>query len=128
MNFKIFDDDFEDNKLSYKKEIELLSKNLIEKNMDKPFKSFVDENLNCTRNYYIILFALKTTQNILNGDSFELAPFKAFSFLPDVTFFQTMCMVCKKFLKKGDDLANFYNIKIENPKLENVIEKKDDDY
>lgn len=126
MNFEIFDDDFEENKSNYKKEIELLSKNLIDEKMEKQFKSFVDENLNCTRNYYIILFALKTTQNILNGDSFELAPFKAFTFLPDVTFFQTMCMVCKKFLKKGNDFANFYNVNIEKPKIKNIKEKKDE--
>lgn len=115
MNFEIFDDDFEENKLAFKKEISSFSKNLVKNNLEKEFELFVDENLNCTRNYYIILFALKTTQNILNGESFELAPFNAFSFLPDVTFFQTMCMVCKKFLKKGEELAKYYNIEIEKP-------------
>ena len=131
MNFEIFDDDFAENKEKYKKEILALSKKHVLPNMEKEFLKFVDEFLTGTRNYYIILFALKTMENISNGDSYEFAPLKAFVFMPDLTLFQTMCMVAKKYLIGGEELANFYNVEIEAPKkkfskkIDTLKEKKD---
>lgn len=115
MNFELFDDDFDESKSKYKKEILTLSKNLVLKNMEDDFKKFVTKNLTCTRNYFILLFALKTIENVEEGESFEMAPISAFTFLPDTTFFQTMCMVIRKYLKHGEDFADYFNVKLETP-------------
>lgn len=120
MNFKIFDDEFDENKQQYLSEISVLSKGVIIVEKQKEWVSFVNKVLTNTRNYYILTFALKVMHNLQNKNNFDNlndfynnALISAMTFMPDKTFVETAIMVVAKFNKNGKALAENQNVDVD---------------
>lgn len=127
MNFEIFDDEFDEEKSGYKKEINILGKNLISKEKKDDWKKFVSLSLTNTRNYYLIITALKIMQNLNENMTFDSAYFKALSFMPDMSFFNTVVMIVCAYHEKGVAFANYFNVeptKINMKKTQKKADKK----
>lgn len=120
MNFKIFDDEFEDKKQNYLQEIENLSKNVITPEKKKQWNDFVNKVLVDTRSYYILIYALKVMQNLENQKNFSNADeyfnnalINAMMFMPDKTFIETAILIVSKFHRLGMELAKNQNVDID---------------
>lgn len=120
MNFKIFDDDFENEKSGYKSELDALAKDLIQAEDKKIWQTFVNDVLVDTRSYYILLYSLKVMKNLNapnvfgnDKDYFNNALVSAMTFFPDKTFIETAIMVVAKFHEKGIALARNQGVNID---------------
>lgn len=120
MNFKIFDDEFDENKGHYLEEIKNLSKGVIIVEKQKEWETFVNKVLTNTRNYYILTYALKVMHNLEKKNNFDnLDDFynnvllSAMSFMPDKTFVETSIMIVAKFNKNGKLLAENQNVDVD---------------
>lgn len=120
MNFKIFDDEFDENKGQYLEEIKNLSKGVIIVEKQKEWETFVNKVLTNTRNYYILTYALKVMHNLEKKNDFDnlddfynKALLSAMSFMPDKTFVETSIMIVAKFNKNGKLLAENQNVDVD---------------
>ena len=120
MNFKIFDDEFDENKIQYLEEINKLSKGVIIVEKQKDWDIFVKNVLKNTRNYYILTYALKVMHNLEKENNFDNFDdfynnvlLSAMSFMPDKTFVETSIMIVAKFNKNGKLLAENQNVDVD---------------
>lgn len=123
MNFEIFDDEFEQEQFEYLKEIYALSDELISKAQRGKWNLFVSTTLKNTRNYYILITALKVMQNLNEGKNYDSAVFEALSFMPDQTFIETVVTIVGVYHKNGEILAKHYNIDLSLYKKEEKDKK-----
>lgn len=112
MNFEIFDDEFEQDKPSYLEEIQELSNQVVEPKHKERWEKFVEENLVSTRNYYLIITALKVMKNLNDGQDFEMALVSALAFMPDFTFLETVVILVGIFHAKGEEFAKHHKVDI----------------
>lgn len=120
MNFKIFDDEFDENKSQYLEEVKNLSKGVILVEKQGEWETFVNKVLKNTRNYYILTYALKVMHNLEKKNTFgnlddfyNNALLSAMSFMPDKTFVETSIMIVAKFNKNGNALAENQNVDVD---------------
>lgn len=118
MNFKIFDDEFDENKKEYLQEITKLQKRTISVTKKDVWENFVNKVLVDTRSYYILIYALKVMinlddKNLAQTDKFyDNALVQAMSFMPDKEFMETAILIVAKFHKEGINLAKSQNVDI----------------
>lgn len=121
MNFKIYDDEFEENKPTYLEEINNLKKTAISSDKIEEWDKFVEKSLVDTRSYYILVFSLKVMKNMNNRnklsslsdkDFYNACLFKAMTFMPDKTFIETVIMIAEKFHKLGKNLAESQGVNV----------------
>ena len=113
MNFKIYDDEFNDNKKEYLSEISRLKTLALPKEKIDEWDKFVNKTLVDTRSYYILVFSLNVMINLNNRNKFlgnekdfyNSCLLKAMTFLPDKTFIETSIMIIEKYHRLGKCLA-----------------------
>ena len=121
MNFKIYDDEFDDNKQAYIEEINKLKTHALTQDKTEEWDNFVKKTLVDTRSYYIIIFSLNVMKNMnqknnnLNMDKkdfYNNCLLKAMTFMPDKTFIETAIMIIEKFHKSGKELAESQGVDV----------------
>lgn len=121
MKFEMFDDDFEQDKFDYLKEIYALSDQLIDKKIRGDWNLFVSGTMVSTRTYFIIITALKVMKNLNQGLDFDTCVFQALPFMPDQGFVETVVLVVAKYHAQGKALAEHFHLDashLSQPKLE----------
>lgn len=129
MKFEIFDDEFQEQKVNYFKEIYDLSDQLISKPQRGNWNLFISNTLINTRSYYILLTSLKVMQNLNDGKNYDSSVFEALSFMPDQAFVETVVSIVGVYHKQGKDLASHFHIDLtqylqNQPKEESAIKQQ----
>ena len=128
MKFEMFDDDFEQDKVDYLKEIYDLSDKLIDKKIRGDWNLFVSSTMVSTRTYFIIVTALKVMKNLNQGADFDTCVFQALPFMPDQGFVETVVLVVAKYHTMGKALAEHFHLDashLTHPKLDKKNGKVD---
>lgn len=110
MNFGIFDDEFNEEKAQYLKNIYSLADELISKEKRGEWNLFVSRALINTRSYYILETALKAMKNLNAGENMDNSLFKALSFMPDQSFANMVVAIVSKYHPVGERFAKHYNV------------------
>ena len=112
MNFELFDDEFEQEKTNYLKEIYHVADELIETEKRGNWNLFVSRALINTRSFYIIKTALKVMSNLNAGQNYDNSFYNALSFMPDQSFANMVIAIVSKYHKDGNEFSNHYHMDI----------------